>query len=522
MRDFRYDHSAMVSLPYPDSRPEHLKTVAKVSGFDSTDIHSARVLELGCIAGGNILPLAALYPDSNFVGVDMISSAIREARQAARELDLNNIEFRFLTLDDLLNEAQMPGPFDYIICHHWLSYVSRSDRARLFQLIQQLLAKQGVACLGYATLPGFSTIRTIRDMSRFHCEMFDEQTEQRKQADLFFSFFLENLKARDENLAKLYDREWRYMAEPDDANFVFHHLTGHNHPRYLYEVVREAETYDLHYLSDARLDSLNLEQIPESARKQFRTMDDRVRMEQYYDFLVHRRFRLSLFCHADQTRHMQPLQALFEVFSLSAAIKPLVDEASPSSDQEPSFQFLHDGQVVQVTHPLLHTLLWMLFEQRGKPIALSELVGIMVQRCGVSAKEIWDFFHAFIPAQVLAGRFLLHAEEGKSILTLSDKPEALSTARYQARLGSRVTNARHQWLPLEDAQRIVLANLDGQCSHKTLQQILTGEVKAGRLKLPGVPKQQPDQLKEEIFQQRIAWRLQEILEFLRSNAFLVA
>ena len=45
-----------------------------VSGKESTTrraVASCRVLELGCAAGGNLLPMAASLPDSEFVGIDI-------------------------------------------------------------------------------------------------------------------------------------------------------------------------------------------------------------------------------------------------------------------------------------------------------------------------------------------------------------------------------------------------------------------------------------------------------------------
>ena len=64
------------SIPYPSacfpqSSPAHLHAVARVFGLTPVDLTQAKVLEIGCASGGNLLPLAARFPEAGFTGIDL-------------------------------------------------------------------------------------------------------------------------------------------------------------------------------------------------------------------------------------------------------------------------------------------------------------------------------------------------------------------------------------------------------------------------------------------------------------------
>jgi cyclopropane fatty-acyl-phospholipid synthase-like methyltransferase len=45
------------------------------------------VLELGCAAGGNLMPMAASSPDSQFVGIDLSNVQITEGQETIKLWD---------------------------------------------------------------------------------------------------------------------------------------------------------------------------------------------------------------------------------------------------------------------------------------------------------------------------------------------------------------------------------------------------------------------------------------------------
>jgi tRNA G46 methylase TrmB len=65
-----YDAIPYRSGSFPQTRPDRLAAIAKLFGLDAPPVETARVLELGCGSGGNLIGLAHDYPDGQFLGVD--------------------------------------------------------------------------------------------------------------------------------------------------------------------------------------------------------------------------------------------------------------------------------------------------------------------------------------------------------------------------------------------------------------------------------------------------------------------
>src|SRR5438874_4045643 len=98
-------------LPYPhrafaQAHPDVLATVATVFGMTPPAVEQARVLELGCASGGNLIPMAEQLPGARFVGVDASARQVDAGRAVVRALGLQNIELR---RQDLL-EFEDAGP----------------------------------------------------------------------------------------------------------------------------------------------------------------------------------------------------------------------------------------------------------------------------------------------------------------------------------------------------------------------------------------------------------------------------
>ena len=68
--EISYDAVPYQSFPYASTRPANIYTVGTLFGVATPDFRSARVLELGCASGSNLIPLAFQYPDGNYIGID--------------------------------------------------------------------------------------------------------------------------------------------------------------------------------------------------------------------------------------------------------------------------------------------------------------------------------------------------------------------------------------------------------------------------------------------------------------------
>ena len=68
---YSYDDVPYPSHPYEATHPDNIYSIAKLFQFEATLPDNARILELGCASGGNLIPLAVQIPSAKFVGIDL-------------------------------------------------------------------------------------------------------------------------------------------------------------------------------------------------------------------------------------------------------------------------------------------------------------------------------------------------------------------------------------------------------------------------------------------------------------------
>ena len=84
------------------------------------------ILDIGCGPGSITLDLAALVPEGKVIGIDVGAEAIEEAKKAARERGLRNVEFEVGDAHELRFEA---GMFDVVHAHQVLQHIGRPEHA---------------------------------------------------------------------------------------------------------------------------------------------------------------------------------------------------------------------------------------------------------------------------------------------------------------------------------------------------------------------------------------------------------
>src|SRR5690606_15051239 len=126
---------------------------------------SARVLELGCGDGANILPMAAAFSMSEFVGIDLAPKTVEQGKNRIQQLGIKNVSLHHLNITDF-NPSY--GKFDYIICHGIYSWVDDAVREKILQNVQTHLNPQGIAYISYNTMPGWHFRGLARDLMQFH------------------------------------------------------------------------------------------------------------------------------------------------------------------------------------------------------------------------------------------------------------------------------------------------------------------------------------------------------------------
>ena len=176
-------HSSYQDVPYPNdpyrsSHPDHLATVAILSGMTPPAVACSRVLELGCARGGNLIPMAGAMPAATFLGVDASSRQVGEARELIDKLGLCNIR---IEQQDILTLDRQSGIFDYIICHGTFSWVERDVQDKILEICSTNLTPDGLAYISYNTYPGWHFRGLVRDMMCFHTRRFDRPDDRARE-----------------------------------------------------------------------------------------------------------------------------------------------------------------------------------------------------------------------------------------------------------------------------------------------------------------------------------------------------
>lgn len=301
-------HVSYDDLPYDggcvsSSHPARMRALGKLFGLDAPDPDSARILEIGCAGGSNLLPLAYSLPGATFTGIDLSARQIDLARERASKLQLSNLQLEAMSVVDAAN---LQGPFDYIICHGVYSWVPDEVRDAILRTIHDKLAPNGIAFVSYNALPGWHFRKGVRDMMVYHGRYFPTVEERAQQARALVDFVgdagatlaaeIPGLAVPSQAVASVRDVITRYP----DYYVVHEFLESDNRAFYLYEFVDQLEAHDLQYLGDTTFASMVAGNLPaEIAETLTRISVTAVALEQYRDFLVNRTFKHSLICAKD-------------------------------------------------------------------------------------------------------------------------------------------------------------------------------------------------------------------------------
>jgi cyclopropane fatty-acyl-phospholipid synthase-like methyltransferase len=178
-RPTSYDEVPYESHPQTQTHPARLAAVATLFGLRPAPVETARVLELGCAAGGNLVPVAEAFPNATCLGVDASERQVADGRRLVERLGLPNLTLRRA---DVLDLGPDLGTFDYVICHGVFSWVAPPVQDKILRVCAEHLAPNGVAYVSYNTYPGRHMRGMIRDMMRFHARKFAAPADRVRQS----------------------------------------------------------------------------------------------------------------------------------------------------------------------------------------------------------------------------------------------------------------------------------------------------------------------------------------------------
>ena len=450
-----YDALPYVAMPHLGAHPERLFVRAHLAGLSPAPIETARILEIACGVGGNLLPIAAQLPEAEVVGFDLSTRQVELVQGMARAAGLDNVE---VFQHDLTESSRSLGRFDYVIAHGLYSWIPDAVREQLLPMVRRVLRLDGVAYVSFNTNPGWHARRTARDLMVWHTRDLEDPSTICEEGREILDF------AARHSFGDTYSASLRDMSEflaPYPDRYVFHdHLAPSNRAFYLKDVVASARAAGLAYLGDAFGAETLRQQLSPQALGRIDAHTDPVVREQYEDFFTGRAFRRALLVAAGlDVGPVDPLRA----GALYAAANVSFEHGGPAEKGPLTFWSPDHDRRFTLTDPLAKELVVALEEAWPSPVAVEALV----ERSGAAREELL--------AAVVAGfergwLTLLPWARSPVCPTVSTRPLGCSLARAMVRGGSgAITSRLHIRYPMRSLVQKVLVQLDGT---KTLGEVV--------------------------------------------------
>jgi methyltransferase-like protein/cyclopropane fatty-acyl-phospholipid synthase-like methyltransferase len=471
-------------VPYPSgahhhTHPDHVAALAILNGLDPAPPDRARVLELGCADGGNLIPMAAELTESRFLGIDLSPRQIESGRAMVAELALGNLELQAMSILDI---DQSLGEFDYIICHGVFSWVTPDVQEKILDVCRANLAPNGVAYVSYNTYPGWRLREAARDMVLFHTRHSADPEERAARALDLVQFLSESASGGDAHALIMRTAREQFEENRERPSYLLHeYLERTNAPMYFHQFVERAAAHGLQYMTEAEPSATEVDNLAPAVAERLRGFtDDRIELEQYVDFAVNRTFRRSLLCHANMAIDRAPTPAKLRRLFFASATKPVTDSPNVRGGGSEGFR-TERGATFSSSHPLAKAALVSLAAAWPRAVSFDELAAAIARRLDGDASDATALTDLLASLHA-SGVIEMHAVPPNCTETVSAYPRVSALARRQAAAGLLVTNQHRRVLKLDDPfARFLITQTDGTRSHADLVRLLDREVTAGRL-----------------------------------------
>lgn len=494
-----YDEIPYMSTSYWPTHPPHISTVATLLGLTPPDFKTAKVLEVGCAGGGNLLPLALVYPDAHFLGIDFSQAQIEEANQQKAALKLGNIEFRkqdILEFDTKGNK----GKFDYIIAHGVFSWVPDAVREKLLEVCGATLSPHGLAIISYNVLPGWNAVRSLREIMLYHTRNCGSLAEKVRHSRALLDTMLARIPQNKAEYRAVVEAVDKLFKGNTDSYIAHDFLEMTNKQFYFHEFAEMIGAHGLDYVADANIhqafsgDAL-IDQLTTISNDAL----DAVEREQYADFISNRGFRTAIIGRKGQ----QPNKNLKKEKILDYFVSPGVQLTASGSDPSQPICFTNQsGDGLNVHDIGISTMILELMDGGPVPIAAQEFITRVQEKLGLKdSKPVQDGFveHGLMLA---LNQFMgIHSDQPHHVSKVSKKPVAFPLARLQAARENWAvaTNVMGQTIPIQGADKLVLQCLDGSNTVEDIAHILVEDIRknaeAGAM---GKPAQSGGQMRANI------------------------
>jgi len=505
--DSSYDEVPYDSHPFAQTHPSRLFTVATLFGLRPAPVQKCRVLELGCAAGGNLIPMADYLPDSEFVGVDLSARQIADGQAVVKELGLKNV---VLQQASILDVDAAYGQFDYVIVHGVYSWVPNPVREKIMDICAKLLNPNGIAYISYNTYPGWHMRGMIRDMMRYHSSRFNKPKDQVHQSRLLLDFLAQSVK-QEGAYSSLLKQELETLRNQADHYLYHEHLEAVNDPVYFHQFVDKAVAKGLKYLGEARVGTMVTGNFGAEVEKTLRMLaSDQVQMEQYMDFLRNRMFRESLLCLAKQQPNWSINPEAVRGLHMASGAVPVTAEGQPATavdlkSEDAQNYRTSNGMSVTTTRPLMKAVMKVLADAYPGTVPFDllrmkarELVGD-TGNPRQQAEDAQMLAMGLLTSHLNSDLVEFHGMPLAFARTVSERPTATPLARLTAPKGI-VPNRRHEIIRLNELDRHLIPLLDGTNDINAITDKLTTIAQTGAINVnkEGQPLTDPVAVREAL------------------------
>ena len=331
-----YDELVYPSKSFGVTSINSLEAKAKLWGLNPVPAKEARVLELGCSMGGNIIGQAVYHPEASFVGVDLSGSQIEIGNEIINAIDLKNVK---LLEQDILKIDKDFGTFDYIIVHGIWSWVPDVVKDKILEICNVNLSERGVAYVSYNVYPGWHRLDQMREMMLF-ATRYDQDMDLLPRTEKGISFvhhMNELIKDSKDIVPKL---EWKtdsFDSALDHKTYYIAHeyLEPINDPVYITDFIDRANKHKLAYIADTDFQLSATTWMKKERRELIEAMSggDWNTKEQILDFYFDTQFRRSMLCHESQA-HLLRHNEEFLIETIDSLYFGMVNKGKALKDSE--------------------------------------------------------------------------------------------------------------------------------------------------------------------------------------------
>lgn len=441
-----YDQLPYDSLPIPETEPGFLAAVARLHGIDTPDPDRARILELGCASGGNLIPIAARRPRTECIGIDLSRVQAESGARFVKTAGLDNVR---ILHGDILDLPAGLGVFDYILVHGVYSWVPDTVRAAILGICREHLSQQGVASISFNLASGWEAFFPLRAALRMRAQAGASPRDQVALARAALPGIARAFTGHGERLA----REIDYLMHAGDAYLFHEYLTDIHRAEDFTEFVADLDQHGLRYAGDA------------GARHAVVNRDSAALWhdaEQALDERFEQRFRRALVRRADAPAALPPDASEMPRLAYAADVGCEGElDLSPGLEQT----FIPRGDAPFAASQSMSKAALAVLSQHYPDLLgwdhMLDRARALLDECGQQAVED-DAFRAEWFALLMAQAIRVGIRPASRPQHTGERPRAIAFVRAQATQADViVTGAHHEALDLDPPARALLQWLDG-------------------------------------------------------------